>query len=61
MNQSYHGLDTARAAQALVADQFCVRAGETFAVTADNGSDSAAVDAVLTAAAASGADRKGVV
>jgi 2,5-dihydroxypyridine 5,6-dioxygenase len=50
-----HVLDTAFAARMLVADQFCVKPGETVLVTADSGTDRAAVEALLAAAASEGA------
>ena len=48
-------LDSARAARALVCDQFCVRQGETVVVTADTATDRAAFEAILAAAAGAGA------
>lgn len=48
-------VDTAFAARVLVADQFCIRRGETVTVTADSVTDPAAVHAVLAAAGAAGA------
>lgn len=47
--------DVARAAQVLVRDQFCIQAGETVVVTADDATDPAAVEAILAAASAAGA------
>ena len=55
MNGLFRALDTSLAARVLVADQFCVRPGETVIVTADTASDAAAVEAILGAASAAGA------
>lgn len=52
MSANGPAVDAAKAAQALVQDQFCVKAGETVLVTADTRSDPCAVQAVLAAAAA---------
>ncbi len=48
-------VEAAVAAEAMVSDQFCVRAGESVLVTADPGSDPAAVEAILESASAAGA------
>ena len=48
-------VETSAAARALVVDQFCVKRGETVVVTADSNTDTAAVEALLGAAAGAGA------
>lgn len=52
---AWPAVETAAAARAMVSGQFCTRAGESVLVTADSGTDQAAVNAVLAAASAVGA------
>lgn len=55
MSRLPQAFDIARAAQTLVRDQFCIKAGETVVVTADTATDSIAVEAILAAASGTGA------
>lgn len=48
-------LDLGLAARTLVCDQFCIRKGETLAITADPNTSHAAIEAILAAASGAGA------